>query len=74
MLQVALPERMLSDINSVVENSQTAKICEAVRTITLVIQFLAKVSPYLFIFNARRFLQKCCQSLIKYKIVLIIDL
>ena len=45
VLQVSLPERMIHDIDDSAKNARTASICEAVRTITLVIQFLAKVGP-----------------------------
>ena len=43
-VQMPLPVRMCHDLDTFVENSRTANICEAVRTVTIVIQFLAKVS------------------------------
>lgn len=44
VLQVSLPARMSHDLDVSFENATTAKICEAVRSLTLVIQFLAKVN------------------------------
>ncbi|XP_076818180.1 E3 ubiquitin-protein ligase rnf213-alpha-like [Clavelina lepadiformis] len=41
--QVPLPARMCQEIDAAVEEAMTVSVCEAVRTLTLVIQFLAKL-------------------------------
>ncbi|XP_078487856.1 E3 ubiquitin-protein ligase rnf213-alpha-like [Ciona intestinalis] len=41
--QVPLPQRLIQDLDTNVENARTADICEAVRTITLAISFIAKL-------------------------------
>ncbi|XP_076818192.1 E3 ubiquitin-protein ligase rnf213-alpha-like [Clavelina lepadiformis] len=41
--QIALPVRMCQDIDAKAESSMTANVCEVVRTVTLIIQFLAKL-------------------------------
>ena len=45
--QIPLPVRMCDDIDTCVENSRTANICEAVRTVAIIIRFLVKVSFFL---------------------------
>ena len=41
--QTTLPVRMFHEIDTSAESAQTATICEAVRTVAIIIQFVSKV-------------------------------
>ena len=61
-VQNPLPPKICQEVDELVENCLTAKLCEVVRTLTLVVQFLAKVYAQDVNFNVIKciVLYLCC--------------